>query len=105
MCSRRFNSRKAFFKYPNAFETQMPISGGGCILNVVAKRVAYVSGKYKLTFPILNYVVVDNSPGFSRSRFSQSGLYNEIKNQPAFNLLNVNDTIAWQSFDLVFAKQ
>jgi len=99
-----YNISKAFFKHTNAFETQMPVSGG-YIYKVVAKRVAYLSEKDKLTFPILNYVLVYNNVGFSRGRNSYSHLNNEIKTQPDFSQLKVNDTIAWQSFELVFARQ
>jgi len=100
-----FNISKAFFKYTNAFETQMPIPGGGTMYKVVAKRVAYLSEKDKLTLPLLNYVLVNTNPGFSRSTYFYSGLNNEIKTQPDFNQLKVNDTIAWQSLELVFEKQ
>ena len=77
----------------------------GSVYRVVQKQVAYAAANNRLAFPLLNYVLINTQSGFYRSGSGMSGLNNELQDQPDFKQLKVNDTVALQSFEMIYEKK
>ncbi|ALI99079.1 hypothetical protein [Rufibacter tibetensis] len=103
-----FRLSSAFYKHPYAYHQQLIPLNSGFTYRYVERKVARINGQ-QLHFPMLNYALAlyANYNGQYRpiGYTKISGVNNVLKEQPDLNQLKAGDSIAYQSFDLVFEKK